>query len=86
MIEKDLHNFIKNALIEDVGDGDHTSLGSIPKEATSKAHLLVKDKGIIYKFFEVFLCHTVKIINIAKNTKNEDCITHYRKDVRKVFD
>ena len=47
MIEKDLHNFIKNALIEDVGDGDHTSLGSIPKEATSKAHLLVKDKGII---------------------------------------
>ena len=47
MIEKDLHNFIKNALIEDVGDGDHTSLGSIPKEATRKAHLLVKDKGII---------------------------------------
>lgn len=47
MIEKDLHNFIKNALIEDVGDGDHSSLGSIPKEATSKAHLLVKDKGII---------------------------------------
>tara|TARA_B110000003_G_scaffold261072_1_gene282490 strand:+ start:383 stop:1225 length:843 start_codon:yes stop_codon:yes gene_type:complete len=47
MIEKDLHNFIKNALIEDIGDGDHTSLGSVPKEATSKAHLLVKDKGII---------------------------------------
>ena len=47
MIEKDLHNFIKNALIEDVGDGDHSSLGSIPKDATSKAHLLVKDKGII---------------------------------------
>ncbi len=47
MIEKDLHNFIKNALIEDIGDGDHSSLGSIPKEATSKAHLLVKDNGII---------------------------------------
>jgi nicotinate-nucleotide pyrophosphorylase (carboxylating) len=47
MIEKDLHNFIKNALIEDVGDGDHSSLGSIPKEAISKVHLLVKDKGII---------------------------------------
>ena len=47
MIEKGLHNFIKNALIEDVGDGDHSSLGSIPKDATSKAHLLVKDKGII---------------------------------------
>ena len=47
MIEKGLHNFIKNALIEDIGDGDHSSLGSIPKDATSKAHLLVKDKGII---------------------------------------
>ena len=47
MIEKDLNNFIKNALIEDVGDGDHTSLASIPKDATSKAHLLVKDNGII---------------------------------------
>lgn len=47
MIEKDLNNFIKNALIEDVGDGDHTSLASIPKDATSKAHLLVKDNGVI---------------------------------------
>ncbi len=47
MIEKSLHNFIKNALIEDVGDGDHSSLGCIPKDTTSKAHLLVKDKGII---------------------------------------
>ena len=47
MIEKDLNNFIKNALIEDVGDGDHSSLASIPKNATSKAHLLVKDNGII---------------------------------------
>ncbi len=47
MMEKDLKNFIQNALIEDVGDGDHTSLGSIPKNATGKAHLLVKDNGII---------------------------------------
>ena len=46
-MEKDLNNFIKNALIEDIGDGDHSSLGSIPKDATSKAHLLVKDNGII---------------------------------------
>jgi len=47
MIEKDLNNFIKNALIEDVGDGDHSSLASIPKNTTNKAHLLVKDNGII---------------------------------------
>lgn len=47
MTEKDLKNFIQNALNEDVGDGDHTSLASIPASATSKAHLLIKDDGII---------------------------------------
>ena len=47
MTEKDLKKFIQNALIEDVGDGDHTSLASIPSNATSQAHLLVKDNGII---------------------------------------
>jgi len=47
MTEKDLKKFIQNALIEDVGDGDHTSLASIPSKATSQAHLLVKDNGII---------------------------------------
>ena len=47
MFEKELDNFIKNALSEDVGDGDHTSLGCISKETISKAHLLVKDNGII---------------------------------------
>jgi nicotinate-nucleotide pyrophosphorylase (carboxylating) len=47
MTEKDLKNFIQNALSEDVGDGDHTSLASIPADASNKAHLLVKDNGII---------------------------------------
>ena len=47
MIVKDLKKFIQNALIEDIGDGDHTSLACIPSNATSQAHLLVKDNGII---------------------------------------
>ena len=38
---------IKNAVREDVGDGDHSSLACIPASATGKAKLLVKDKGII---------------------------------------
>ncbi len=42
-----LHEFIVNALAEDVGDGDHTSLACIPADAVSKAHLLVKDNGIL---------------------------------------
>ena len=47
MKEKDLYNFIKNGLLEDVGDGDHSSLGSITSYTSSKAHLLIKEKGII---------------------------------------
>ena len=35
------------AIKEDIGDGDHTSLSCIPKNAKGKAHLLVKETGII---------------------------------------
>ena len=41
---KDLINI---AINEDIGDGDHTSLSCIPSEALGKAHLLVKEPGII---------------------------------------
>lgn len=42
-----LHSFISSALAEDVGDGDHSTLASIPENAVSKAHLLVKDAGVL---------------------------------------
>lgn len=38
---------IANAIREDVGDGDHSSLACIPENAEGKAKLLVKDEGII---------------------------------------
>jgi nicotinate-nucleotide pyrophosphorylase (carboxylating) len=38
---------IANAIREDVGDGDHSSLACIPSTATGKAKLLVKDTGVI---------------------------------------
>jgi nicotinate-nucleotide pyrophosphorylase (carboxylating) len=38
---------ISNAIREDIGDGDHTSLSCIPDNAIGKARLLVKDNGII---------------------------------------
>ena len=44
-IEIDL--IITNAIREDVGDGDHSSLACIPVTAMGKAKLLVKDEGII---------------------------------------
>ena len=45
--QKELELIIKNAIREDVGSGDHTSLSCIPENATGKAKLLVKDEGII---------------------------------------
>jgi len=42
-----IHHFITNALAEDVGDGDHTSLATIPGNTGGKAKLLVKDHGIL---------------------------------------
>ncbi|HEY4628395.1 MAG TPA: carboxylating nicotinate-nucleotide diphosphorylase, partial [Flavobacterium sp.] len=45
--QKELQLIISNAIREDVGDGDHSSLACIPASAQGKAKLLVKDDGII---------------------------------------
>ena len=45
--QNELDLIIKNAIREDIGDGDHTSLSCIPKDAEGSAKLLVKDTGII---------------------------------------
>ena len=45
--EKEIEIIITNALREDIGDGDHSSLACIPISALGKAKLLVKDNGII---------------------------------------
>lgn len=42
-----IDQFIKNAIAEDLGDGDHTSLSTIPAHAQGKAKLLIKENGII---------------------------------------
>ncbi|RKE94956.1 carboxylating nicotinate-nucleotide diphosphorylase [Ichthyenterobacterium magnum] len=44
---KEIELIITNAIREDVGDGDHSSLACIPASAQGKAKLLVKDEGII---------------------------------------
>ena len=45
--DKNIRNFIKNAIAEDTGDGDHSSIGSIPEKANSQAQLIIKDDGMI---------------------------------------
>ncbi|HBK82744.1 MAG TPA: carboxylating nicotinate-nucleotide diphosphorylase [Flavobacterium sp.] len=43
----ELQSIITNALREDVGAGDYSSLASIPEDVQGRAKLLVKDEGII---------------------------------------
>ncbi len=45
--KEELNLIIDNAIREDIGDGDHSSLACIPEEAIGKAQLLVKDEGIL---------------------------------------
>lgn len=47
MINKFEKELIKLAIAEDVGDGDHTSLACILPSAVGKAHLLIKDNGVL---------------------------------------
>ncbi len=45
--EKALKQFIKSALEEDIQDGDHSTLATIPKDLQQKAKLLVKEDCIL---------------------------------------
>lgn len=42
-----IQSFIASAITEDVNGGDHTSVSTIPANATDRAHLLVKDDGVL---------------------------------------
>ncbi len=42
-----IDNAINQALLEDIGDGDHTSNACIPIDQEGKAHLKIKDNGIL---------------------------------------
>ena len=45
--DKEIDLIIANAIREDVGDGDYSSLACIDEDAQGTAKLLVKEKGII---------------------------------------
>lgn len=66
--EQALHNLIKHALEEDIGDGDHSTLSSISPDAKGKAILKIKEDGIlagvnvakkIFRFMEPDIVFTV---------------------------
>ena len=39
--------FVQLAIQEDIKDGDHSALASIPKTAKGRAQLFVKEEGVI---------------------------------------
>ena len=45
--QKEVDRIIDQALEEDLGDGDHTSLSTIPADARGKARLIAKESGIL---------------------------------------
>ena len=45
--DKEINLIIANAIREDVGTGDHSSLACIPSDAVGKAKLLIKEDGVI---------------------------------------
>jgi nicotinate-nucleotide pyrophosphorylase (carboxylating) len=42
-----IRQFIRQALAEDIGDGDHTSLSTIPEGKQGSARLIIKEKGVL---------------------------------------
>ena len=80
--EKELDIIISNAVREDVGGGDYSSLACIPEETIGKAKLLVKEDGIIagvefakriFKYVDVTL-KVETIINDGEKVKYGDIV------------
>lgn len=82
--QKELELIISNAIREDVGDGDHSSLACIPASAQGKAKLLVKDEGIIagVEFAKMIFNYVDKdmkvetFINDGERVKYGDVVFH----------
>lgn len=78
--EENLKIFIEAAIREDVGDGDHSTLASVPKDSIQKARLIVKDDCVlagvdlaqeIFKFYDNELQVSV-LINDGDDAKKGD--------------
>ena len=45
--EELIDDLLELAFAEDIGDGDHTTLSTIPADATGKSKLLIKEEGVL---------------------------------------
>jgi nicotinate-nucleotide pyrophosphorylase (carboxylating) len=74
--QKELDLIIANAIREDIGTGDHTSLSCIPSTAQGKAKLLVKEAGIIagIDFAKQVFAYVDKDLRIETFLKDGDSV------------
>ena len=79
---KEIDLIIANAIREDVGGGDYSSLACIPDDALGKAKLLVKDDGIIagidfarqvFEYVDMGLKMDIRIKDGEKVSKGDVC-------------
>lgn len=70
--QKKLHHLIREALNEDLGDGDHSTLSCIPVEERGKAVLKIKQDGI--------MAGIDAAETIFKTVEPEAIFTAYKKD------
>jgi nicotinate-nucleotide pyrophosphorylase (carboxylating) len=79
-----IDEIIELALLEDIGDGDHSSIACVPQNATGKATLLIKDEGIlagvdlaerIFKKFDPTLKINIQIIDGTPVKKGDIAFT-----------
>ncbi len=89
MLEKN----IKDWFLEDIGNGDHSTLCCIPENAVGKSHLIVKDTGVIAgievarKVFEYF-DNTLKMtqfIDDGKEVKPRDIVFEVEGKIRSLL-
>ncbi len=84
LAKENIQHFIQEALKEDVGPGDYTSLATIPINSFGKAQLIVKDQGILagvemarYVFKEVDPSLKVEVFILdGQFVKHGDIVLH----------
>lgn len=76
--QQELELIISNAIREDVGDGDHSSLACIPADAQGKAKLLVKDEGVIagVEFAKMVFRHVDKDMRVETFIKDGEEVVY----------
>jgi len=91
--QEGLDDFIDRAFQEDLGDGDHSSLASIPAEAVKSAYLVMKEDGVIAGMaLAPLIFHRLDsemkiepLVNDGDHVKTGDVILRLRGKVRAIL-